>query len=42
MSQFVESIRRLYQNGKLDKEKVVFLFDNRKITEEEKEYILAL
>ena len=37
---FVESLKRLYQVGKLNEEKVVDLFKNKKITEEEKRYIL--
>ena len=40
MNQFVESMRRLYQNGLIDMVKVVLLFNNGKITEDEKEYIL--
>lgn len=42
MRQFVESIRRLYANGKLSKEKVVELFESGKITENEKLYILEV
>lgn len=38
--QFVESIKRLYVNGKISKEKVVELFESCKITEIEKMYIL--
>ena len=37
---FVESIKRLYNDGKIDKKKVVELFVSGKITEEEKVYIL--
>ena len=37
---FVESIRRLYKDGKITKEKVLELFQNGKITEEESKYIL--
>ena len=40
MRQFVESLKRLYANGKLSKEKVIELFESGKITEEEKVYIL--
>ena len=40
MRQFVESIKRLYANGKLTEEKVVELFESGKITENEKNYIL--
>ena len=41
MRQFVESIKRLYANGKLTEEKVVELFESGKITENEKNYILG-
>lgn len=37
---FVESLRRLYKDEKLTSEKVIELFQNGKITEEEKWYIL--
>ena len=40
MNQFVESLRRLYSDNKLDINKVAELFENGKITEEEKWYIL--
>ena len=40
MNQFIESLRRLYQNGKVSKEKIVTFFNNGKISEEEKDYIL--
>jgi hypothetical protein len=39
-SVFVESMRRLYRDGKVDAKKIVELFENKKITEEEKWYIL--
>lgn len=39
-SVFVESMRRLYRDGKVSKDKVVELYENNKITEEEKLYIL--
>lgn len=39
-SVFVESMRRLYRDGKVGKEKIVELFESDKITEEEKLYIL--
>lgn len=39
---FVESLKRLYQDGKLNREKIVELAESGKITEEEKRYILAL
>lgn len=37
---FVESIKRLYKDGKIAKEKVLELYESGKITEEEKKYIL--
>lgn len=37
---FVESIRRLYKDGKISKEKVVQLYESEKITREELDYIL--
>ena len=37
---FVESIKRLYKDKKITKDKVVELFKNEKITEEEMLYIL--
>lgn len=40
-NQFIESLRRLYHNGKLSAEKVVELFESGKITKEEELYILA-
>ena len=42
MNQFIESLRRLYQGGKIKEERIVELFENGKITIEEKLYILAL
>lgn len=42
MNQFVESMRRLYENGKINKEKVIELFNNSKITMDEKNYILNI
>ena len=41
MRQFVESIKRLYQNEKIEKSKIVELFESGKITEEEQNYILG-
>ena len=38
--QFIESLKRLYQCEKLDVQKVIELFKNGKITEEEKWYII--
>lgn len=40
MNQFVESLKRLYQNEKLNVEKIIELFKNGKITEQEKWYII--
>ena len=40
MKQFVESLKRLYIEGKIDGKKVVELFQCSKITEEEKWDIL--
>lgn len=37
---FVESMRRLYRDGQVDKNKIISLFNDGKITEEEKLYIL--
>ena len=40
MNVFVESLKRLYKNDKLDTEKVIELFKDGKITEGEKWEIL--
>lgn len=40
MNQFVESLKRLYKDGKVTEEKIVKLYVSGKITEEEKMYIL--
>lgn len=42
MNVFVESLRRLYLSEKLTTEKVIELFQNGKITEEQKWYILKV
>lgn len=42
MRQFVESIKRLYQNEKIEKSKIVELFESKKINEEELKYILEV
>lgn len=42
MRQFVESLKRLYADGKLNKEKVVELFESGKITDDEKKFILGV
>lgn len=39
-SVFVESMRRLYRDGKVSEEKIVELFESGKITDEERGYIL--
>lgn len=40
MGQFVESLKRLYANKKVNEEKILNLCKNGKITEDEKKYIL--
>ena len=42
MSQFVESLKRLYNSHMIDEEKVIKLFNDNKIAEQEKEYILKI
>ena len=42
MNQFVESLKRLYKDGKVAEEKICELFVCGKITEEEKMYILEV
>lgn len=42
MNQFVESLKRLYQSGKITEEKILELFKSKKITKEEKLYILEV
>ena len=37
---FVESLKRLYEDGKIDEKKIIELGKNNKITEDEKKYIL--
>ena len=37
---FVESMRRLYRDGKVDEKKILELYASEKITEKEKFYIL--
>ena len=39
-SVFVEAMRRLYRDGNVNEEKIILLFHDGKITEEEKLYIL--
>lgn len=37
---FVESMRRLYADNRVNTDKIIELFESKKITEEEKWYIL--
>lgn len=39
---FVEAMRRLYRDGKVTENKICELFESRKITENEKSYILEV
>lgn len=39
---FIESLKRLYKDGKITEEKIVELYVSKKITEEEKLYILEV
>lgn len=39
-SVFVESMRRLYRDGRVDEKKIIELFESKRITDEEKSYIL--
>lgn len=40
MRQFVEIMKRLYKDGKVDENKIIELFQNDKISEQEKWEIL--
>ena len=40
MRQFIEIMKNLYANGKVNEDKIIELYKNSKITEEEKLYIL--
>lgn len=40
MKQLVESLKRLYMSNQISKEKIIQLFETKKITYDEKEYIL--
>ena len=40
-SQFVESLKRLYDNQAINEEKIIELYNKNKITEKEKWYILT-
>lgn len=42
MNQFVESMKRLYKNQMVNKEKIDELFKNGKINIDEKNYILNI
>ena len=39
-NQFVESMWRLYRDKKVTEKKIIELFESKKITKEEKDYIL--
>ena len=41
-SVFVESMKRLHRNHKIDEAKIVELFESKKINEEELKYILEV
>lgn len=41
MTEFVESLKRLYRSRMISKEKVVALFASKRITKEEMNYILS-
>lgn len=40
-SEFVQSLKRLYQNEKISKEKIQKLYQEKKITKNEIDYILT-
>lgn len=40
MNEFIKSLQRLYSTGVLSKENITKLFDGKKITAEERDYIL--
>ena len=41
MSEFVNSLKRLYESNKITKEKIEQMFKEKKINETEKQYILG-
>lgn len=41
MNQFVESLKRLYNDKKIDEQTIIRLFNEDKISKEEKLYILC-
>lgn len=41
VNQFVESVKRLYDEGKIKEEKILQWYEERKITVEDKMYILS-
>lgn len=41
MSNFIKSLKRLYASGKIQKEKLLELYENKKITMEDYEYITS-
>lgn len=42
MNQLVESLKRLYQSGKLDNKTILRLENENKISQEEREYIMNI
>lgn len=40
MTEFIESLKRLYRNKMISREKVIALFASKRITKEEMNYIL--
>ena len=42
VNQFVESIKRLYDEGKIKKEKIIQWYEEGKLTVEDKLYILEV
>ncbi len=41
MNAFVESLKRLFDSGNINEDKINELFKNKKITAEERQYILS-
>lgn len=41
MNQFIESLRRLYNDKKVSEETIIRLFNDGKISAQEKAYVLA-
>ena len=40
MKQLIESLKRLYSTNKITKEKILEMYEKKKISEEEKDFIL--